>query len=463
MNSYQSFKPSDLIYKHQKISETNELQNLMFDISSDNIDEVHKAAVPFFENYVSVQQFFLSLKKIVSYRPTLINHQCQLLSTFSAELNQLSDPQFQRKICIMFKHNYEILLALVELGFINIENIIDNSLFPIETNLNIKKYFYPEIYEKKPSYFEHLYDIPSMSSFLLMNMGSIDDFKAKRKKGNNENVICQIIRNDEFNNFIDFINYHTIDLNSTIPVSLFDIFNNVPTFSKEDFYYIEYAALNGSIQIFKYLIQNDFRIHPKTMNAAIIGGNYEIIHLLEDKNVSFDFDCFYDAVNSHRNEIANYILDNSFISLSPSVLDEIIPSYNLEFILNTIDFLVNEKNEKIDLNSSLYVACENNFPDVVEFLLSYPKLLNINYKHCEFYNMTLLHKAALSHYIEILKILLNQNGIDTSLIDSKIINDCFFFQWSFFIILIYRSVADYLTAEEYNFLKPLFIRAKYHQ
>ena len=414
-----SFKHNDLKYKHLNILETRELQNTLSNISSDNIDEICDAAIPFFQNEISAYQFFLSLKNIATYRPFQLNYYCQLL--------------------------------------------------PFENNINLKKYFYPEIVKKQPDYYLKYRHYKGMFLFLTQNLDGAVEHKEKRGKVLNENLICQFIINDDFDNFTHYINHNIIDLNSPIPPSLFEASGIVSNFSDSGMHYIEYAAFYGAVKIFKFMIQTNVKIQSKTLNAAIIGGNYEIIHILEDKEILVDDSCFYDAVKSNRNEIVVYILNNfSDIFLNINFLNDLIPSYNLEFIINTTEFLTSDEFDKKSylngdvsslFNDALFISCEKNFLEIFEFFLSFNDYMDINYKYYSLYNMSLLHKAALSHQIEIIKILLNQKGINTELIDLKIY---FFFYLNgvFNFYFIYKTPSDYLSAEERNILRPLFTKAK---
>ena len=45
---------------------------------------------------------------------------------------------------------------------------------------------------------------------------------------------------------------------------------------------IEYAAFNGSIQIFQYLKMNKVELNEELWSYAIHSGNAQIIHLLEE-------------------------------------------------------------------------------------------------------------------------------------------------------------------------------------
>lgn len=428
------FRMIDLQYKHLGISQTSELQNLLFSIKSENIDEIRSAVLPFLKNSVSAQQFLLSLKNAVTFHPKLLDFCCELLTKISNELKSILNDQFQRKICIMFRTHYKILLTLYEHEIISIYNITDRYLFPFETNINMLKYFYPEITEKVPNYYSKYANVDELNIFLNENENKTAEFKEKRNKSVNENEVCQFIIKDDCEGLKNYLNDHSdVDLNSCVPFSLFEPTCFVQSFTEDGMHFIEYAAFFGSFQVFNFLIENKVSIQPKTIEAAIIGGNSDIIHLLEEKSkIIMKIDYFLVAVNSYQNEIANQIVKkNSSISFSPEILCSIIPSYNLQFIVEVTNYLVSDeyvkKAEKNFLNWPIFVAVEQNFTEIVDFLLSYRKFLNINYRYQDFYKMTLLNKAALSHQIENLKVLLNQKGIDTSLSDSKISKKIFFF------------------------------------
>lgn len=438
MSISQAFKRGDLDYRHINITQASEFQNLLFNLTEDNFEDARNASLNFLKNTISAEQFFNTLKNVSTFRPLLVNLCCKLLENVSNELKSIVNQQFQRKLCLMFRTHYHILLTLYENQIITIDNITDHYLFPHESNLDLLRFFYPEIIEKDPQFYSKHVQSDEIEAFLSENMRKTEEFKEKRKKKINENQICQFISMDDFESFTNYIKTNSIDLNSTVPFSLFESTNYVFTFSEDGMNFIEYAAFFGSFKILQFLLQNKtVFINSNLLNAAAIGGNKDIIHLLEERKAILNIDTFYEAVNSHQNEIANYIIENNkTVKITAELLNDIIPSYNLEFIKKVAELLVTDefakKEEKNFLNSSLFIAIECNFSEVVEFLVSYRKFLNINYKYENFYNMTLLLKAALSHQIENIKILLNQKGIDTSLADSKILKNFFFHGISFY-------------------------------
>lgn len=69
---------------------------------------------------------------------------------------------------------------------------------------------------------------------------------------------------------------------------------------------IDLAAVYGSSQIFKYLLES-LSVLPKDIpKYAVIGGNYEIIRLCVQKGLDFS-DALIPAVEYHRNEILNWL------------------------------------------------------------------------------------------------------------------------------------------------------------
>ena len=73
---------------------------------------------------------------------------------------------------------------------------------------------------------------------------------------------------------------------------------------------LEFIAFYGSVKSFKYFLLNDAIITSKKLNKyAIAGGNLEIIHILEQRGISFD-NCLNTSITFHRNEISNWLMDN---------------------------------------------------------------------------------------------------------------------------------------------------------
>ena len=117
----------------------------------------------------------------------------------------------------IFKSNKRILLFLLEENIIIVDKYIVKKFFS-DKNIDRKypKYFSPEI---KP--------FANENWFLKMNfLEEINDelpeaFFEKRKIGENDSLICQLIQKDSIDDFIVYINKYMYPIESTITQSIF--------------------------------------------------------------------------------------------------------------------------------------------------------------------------------------------------------------------------------------------------
>ena len=143
--------------------------------------------------------------------------------------------------------------------------------------------------------------------------------------------------------------------NQTIPPYIFQrspLLNHNPTL-------IQYAAFHGSLQCFKFLLFNGANLELEDSDGmnliqyAIMGGNVEIIRILEQEDCSF-LGAGQIAVLYHRYQIFDWILLTKNIDfMEPtgrlgSVLSQSIFSNNIKIFL-----LCYEKG--FDPNSEIYV------------------------------------------------------------------------------------------------------------
>ena len=127
------------------------------------------------------------------------------------------------------------------------------------------------------------------------------EYDKKRDIGENEEILCQIIRNDLIDDLTTYVSQNEISLNSIINLSVFE--TNIFLIDK-NLTLIEYSAFFGSIQIFefKHLFLNGIKlIIPSLWIYAIHGMNQEIINILEENN-SF-LKCIKEAIKCHHTEI----------------------------------------------------------------------------------------------------------------------------------------------------------------
>ena len=313
------------IIKSQKLQE-NKLEFELFLRLILNIADNHHRFKGFFEK---IERIFLGIKD---------------------EIKQtLSDLELLN----IFIDNRMILLFLFEKEIIPLNESVINILYCHINEFGIQycHYFYPEIEKSLPELIN--------SQIRKQISHELENFQDKRKEGENDSYLCSLIRNDSIKEFIILINKTNIKLNCTINPSLFE---TNPYLLDKNPSLIEYSAFYGSIQIFKYLINNKVTLTSSLWFYAIHSNNSELIYLLEENNVkvpsnSFEV-CLLEAIKCHHNEIAEYIQDNLInnFKMNEKVLEGSILNYNYLFIP-----------EKLDITNVFFYFCKSrnfNFVDI---------------------------------------------------------------------------------------------------
>lgn len=208
-----------------------------------------------------------------------------------------------------------------------------------------------------------------------------EQFRKMRDADHNENPLAVFIRNDDVWALKQYLSRTNLPLGTCLPQSIFERcdFLNEPTTEL-----IEYAAFFGSISVFKLLILNtseddsylremlnqilagepieDFAEIQSRLSVAITrslylltyavaGGNYDIIHLCEEKKslqlmidnqsglvsaysqnetlnhlasqLNFRYNAIFNtAIRFHRNEIYDYLADSYYNNFLNDVLEQ---------------------------------------------------------------------------------------------------------------------------------------------
>ena len=191
----------------------------------------------------------------------------------------------------IFQSNKRLLLFLFEENLLKLNNSISQELAADDDYFY---YFYPEL----SSYNFVIPREPSKSTDLKIIeyiQSSPEEFNFKRKIGENDDYLCKLIREDDIDHFISYINKNSISIDSQIEESIYETNTYLTkkpikesnrfsdrfadqkiylTKNKSTIYYsllkmeleqsnpdkmygksvnlIEYASFFGSIQIFKY-------------------------------------------------------------------------------------------------------------------------------------------------------------------------------------------------------------------
>ena len=244
-----------------------------------------------------------------------------------------------------------------------------------KSNLNTSSlilFFYPELKtfldEKvQKSIEDKLKKIDSKIDF-----ENLDQFNKKRHKGENDSYICSLIREDSVEEFIAHVNRKNISLSAKIKPSIYEtnsfLIKNEPTL-------IEYAAFFGSIQIIQYLKYYKVPLTPSLWIYAIHSKNAELIHFLEENKVKpeqnkkakkepFE-DVFIESIKCHHNDIALYIKDSLFkknTDLNEYITSFIFRYHNYRYFPNEI------------IGNDFYYLCQFDYLEIIKILQNENKI-----------------------------------------------------------------------------------------
>ena len=376
------------IFKYIKKGMETNFQSLTNEIENDQIMNDKNEFRSFLHLIIRIsnnnrsQNFHVKIEQILSF------YKNQILNYFTND-----------EIFDIFKNNKRILLFLFDEKII----IFTESILQ---KISKKKYI-------KSNYIQFL--LPEINSFTKRSEETSGEtdlklFKEKRKIGENELYMCELIRNDSVEDFITLINRKNISLNTKIEASIYE--TNTFLIKNTEQSLIEYAAFFGSIQIFQYLLLNNVTLTPSLWKYAIHGRNADLIHLLEDNHVECNIDQnIIESIKCHHNELVNYFLNMTQNNIQ-SYISVILKYYNFEYF----DYkFINEK--------LFYDYCKNDYiifvqkflPDVIiNEVVEIRKELDSNIYTLKIKNMTALHVAIEKENIEIIKLLLTRKDIDVN-------------------------------------------------
>lgn len=366
-----------------------EIQNILLDFIEDTggddikqkQENLFKYINYIFDDSLLLEDFLIMLSTLCNNH--LRNSQNELIVKIQNILLNFKDKIIfymdDIKLFKIFRENNRILLFLMSHSFIDIEkDFIYFNIFSFDRNI---AYFYPELRKINEEKLLKAVDSYHLKDFIEKSDSNYHNFLQNRNQGENESYIARVVRNDSINDFITYSGQMNIDGQKfTIERSLFET-----NLYLEKTYFptiINYAAFYGSIQIIKYLLTKGLNLSSNTWFYAVHGRNYEIIHLLEEKNIHQQnhFKCFEMAVKCHHNEIGEYLLNdlpndkNKIIESFLICLKERNHHMALEMIYKFSNFL-NDKMESKDLSKLLFSFIQNKYVDIVKLFLKFNRNL----------------------------------------------------------------------------------------
>lgn len=211
------------------------------------------------ENKNELKLLFHLIMKIANnhYKPNLYS---KIEQIFSFCKDDIIKSFSNSEIFQTFQSNKRVLLSIVELKIMTID-------------IDLVKMMMQGKY-RKPKYLEYFFpetrEFFSVSSIQHLIDSLPKDLSEIRKSGENDQFICNLIRNDLLDEFISYINRSNVSIDSPIQSSLFEthpfLIENSPSL-------IEYTAYFGAIKIFKYLLKNNAKLNSSLWKYAIHSGN----------------------------------------------------------------------------------------------------------------------------------------------------------------------------------------------
>ena len=358
MNTKSFFNQKKDIY----ISIINYLENGLSNKNEENNEEENKNEVVF-QNKDEFREFLMMLSKISKnhHRDSFFTNRIDaIISHFEDQIKQTFTNLELFKI---FKKNFQIILLLSKKQIL----FFDDSIYKYtqtKINKSLYHFFYPEIKsflsETKRKQIEN--EIVSYDSDAFLH------FDEKRKIGENDSHICQLIRSDSIDDFIIYVNRNSINYSSTINTSIFE--TNPFLLKNNKTSLIEYAAFYGSIQIFQYLKFSKAELSERLWLYAIHGKNGELIHLLEENRIFPEYKSYYkclqESIKCHHNDIVTYINDK-YINQTGKITNFEDNIFAYSFHYHNYKFMPNDLNEHVFIS---YYLCQYDYMSIVNFMLN---------------------------------------------------------------------------------------------
>ena len=324
----------------------------------------------------------------------------KILVALRSYLEQLSESE------IVFNIRNNVCRAfLFEEKIIGIDSLKKEARF----NTFCFRFFSDEFEEAHPKFYQKIL----FSSDYIQDSIKYKDpifHKKLRKIGLCEHEIAKFIYTDDIEGFQNYISQNNVDLDSQIPYSMYC--THLFTFSSSSCYetpqLIEFAAIHAAFKIFKYILCDyDFSKIPLPLclpELACCGGNYEIIHLLEDRNMEFTKACVYNAITMKHYDLVDYLIDKyNFQILTPDFFNCAVSMLDFTYL----KYFFAEGRDIVNNSDELHItpliqACHEGRIDIVRYFLAIP---NINVNISDSNKMTPLIYASIFGFIEIIELL----------------------------------------------------------
>ena len=368
-----------------------------------------------FETFIRNENFksFLTLYQLLSflytirpkYLPIIILITPIIFDYYSPYINDIKNYLSVQSFKTLNNFNYHPLSTLF-LKIINENQYLVENLINGSTQKRNIKLIQMELLQHS----EYLTLCSFMSEFPTKNQFFIKYYlriENEEPIGKNNEEMINIIIQDDYNELIAFLSKHpefSIHSDIVIPYSheLIQLIQN------DLISLIDLCCFFGSNHCFKYFYMNLCKFSSKTNKYCIIGGNYEIIQILNQLNIDFN-NCLDISITYHQYSLSDWLLAN--YENEPILECYCASCYNMKYLLfinyntfqdyNITDILLQNINEK-DINL-IHKFCEIGYFPILEYFIK-----NGCNKDCQNHvGRTPLHIACKEGHLKIVEYLIS--------------------------------------------------------
>lgn len=264
----------------------------------------------------------------------------------------------------IFKGNKRIILFLIESKLLILNEYMINKMATNKYHdMYYSSYFAPEIKSIMNDDFRQKHEYDGVLDKIEQKIP--ENFYENRRLGENESLLCKIIRKDSVEEFKSYVKENNIQLGSLIQSSIYETNrfllyeqnkNDSIYYARSELTIIAYATFYRSNNIFQYLLDNEVELDESLWKFAVCGNNFEVIKILEEKKVEFSIYLFFDSLKCHHNDMTIYL---------KSYCDRIYFFYDA---IKYHNYMFIEADKLNIVNDSFELLCKYDYPSFVKII-----------------------------------------------------------------------------------------------
>lgn len=310
----------------QAINKLKEIQNALLEFLDDETEAIKKYEI--FINLINLHKMteergkfrelliLINAISINHHRNSIFNEKVDKIIEYLR--NDIKNFYSNSEIYTILQMNKRVLLYLIESGIITVDEYIASEITTDYHNkYNLERYAFYFMPEIKPFITEEFIEKYKEKNSILIDQSFLNELKKelpekfyeKRRIGERDSYLSEIIRKDDVAEFTIYTNQKCLSLQSYVEESIFET-----NCLNKNITFIEYAAYYGSIGIIKNIRLKGVDFPKGIWGKAICSGNAELFQYLQENNVPPKENNFEEVLQMslfcHHNDISKYIIEN---------------------------------------------------------------------------------------------------------------------------------------------------------